>query len=272
MLATDDVVRLRVAASRWNKGDWYGPLGRVFFNMLKLERHKELWHYDTDGNRVITSVAVPRSWKVSAEMDSNCHVKENLKMDKKKWTWPSMETSCFREVYLLHTISIWDLPEVLEEATSGISSGSMSPDLDDTWHQGLPTSPQWEGELELGSDSNNQDEIEYECENDEDSNYEELDRVAARGARDNISEVRESSLWAPLCDCLTPADVLVLRTSGSKWYNAKWYGEFAELWFFLLKRKGGNEPPLAPLPEWPGMFEPGQLPDLTAFEDSGEWT
>ena len=31
MLATDDVVRLRVAASRWNKGDCYGPLGRVFF-------------------------------------------------------------------------------------------------------------------------------------------------------------------------------------------------------------------------------------------------
>ena len=37
-------------------GDRYGPLGRVFFNMLTLERHKELWHYDTDGNRVITSV------------------------------------------------------------------------------------------------------------------------------------------------------------------------------------------------------------------------
>ena len=40
---------LRVAASRWKKGDWYGPLARVFFNMLTLERHRELWHYDTDG-------------------------------------------------------------------------------------------------------------------------------------------------------------------------------------------------------------------------------
>ena len=56
MLATDDVVRLRVAASRWNKGDLYGSLERIFFNMLKLEQHRELWHYDTDGNRVITSV------------------------------------------------------------------------------------------------------------------------------------------------------------------------------------------------------------------------
>ena len=45
MLATDDVVRLRVAASRWNKGDWCGPLWT-----------RLLQHYDTDGNRVISSV------------------------------------------------------------------------------------------------------------------------------------------------------------------------------------------------------------------------
>ena len=55
LLATDDVVRLRVAASRWNKSD-SGHLGRVFFNMLKPERHNMLWHYDTDRNRVVTSV------------------------------------------------------------------------------------------------------------------------------------------------------------------------------------------------------------------------
>ena len=30
-----------------------------------------------------------------------------------------------------------------------MSSGSMSLDLEDTWHQGLPMSPQWEGELAL---------------------------------------------------------------------------------------------------------------------------
>ena len=32
-------------------------------------------------------------------------------------------------------------------------SGSMSLDLGDTWHQGLPMSPQWEGELELDLNS-----------------------------------------------------------------------------------------------------------------------
>ena len=42
-------------------------------------------------------------------------------------------------------------------------------------HQGLPISPQWESDLELGSDVHNENE-------------------AAGGARDYISEVRESSL------------------------------------------------------------------------------
>ena len=69
-------------------------------------------------------------------------------------------------------------------------------------------SPQWEGELEPVSDDNNEDEVEHEYVNVEDWNCEGLDNAVAGGARDYISEVRESSLWAPLCDCLTPADVL----------------------------------------------------------------
>ena len=95
--------------------------------------------------------------------------------------------------------------------------------------------------------------IEYEYENDEDGNNEELDSVSAGGATDYISEVRESSLWAPLCDRLIPADVLVLPTTGSKWYHAKLFGEFAEFWFLLMKRQGGDVPPFTPLPERPSM-------------------
>ena len=56
LLATDDVVRLGVVASCWNECDRYGPLGHVFFTLLKLEQYRELWHYDRDGNRVNTSV------------------------------------------------------------------------------------------------------------------------------------------------------------------------------------------------------------------------
>ena len=62
--------------------------------------------------------------------------------------------------------------------------------------------------------------------------------------------------------------MLVLRTEGSKWYDAKLYGEFAELWFFLMK---GTDPDVSPpvlLPVWSnlwrfgfGLFEPGRSPD-----------
>ena len=48
----------------------------------------------------------------------------------------------------------------------------------------------------------------------------ELDSDAEKGAKDHISVVRESSLGAPLRDCITPADALVLHT-GSKWNFAK---------------------------------------------------
>ena len=58
-------------------------------------------------------------------------------------------------------------------------------------------SPQWESELELGSDDNNEEEVENEHGDDEDWNYEGLDNDSAGGARDYISEVRESSLWGP---------------------------------------------------------------------------
>ena len=94
-------------------------------------------------------------------------------------------------------------------------------------------SPRWAGGLELGTDDHSENTAEEEC---EDWSSDELGRVG-RAARDYISEVRESSLWAPLCDCLTPADVPVLRTVGSKCFYAKFYGEFAELWFFLIKKE-----------------------------------
>ena len=60
-------------------------------------------------------------------------------------------------------------------------------------------------------------------------------------ARDYIIEVRLCSPWATLCDCLSPATVLVLRTARSKLFD----GEFEELWFFLMNKKGGDGPPPA---------------------------
>ena len=93
-----------------------------------------------------------------------------------------------------------------------MSRGSVSSDLGDTWHQGLPTSPQWEGGLELGLDDNSESTEEDER---EDWSCEKLGRGVEGAARDYNSEVR--------------ADVLVQRTAGPKWYDAKLYKEFAEL-------------------------------------------
>ena len=93
----------------------------------------------------------------------------------------------------LRDLSIWDLPEVAEEAPYEPSSGSMSPDLGDTWQQGMPMSPQWEGDLILDSNDNSENKAEDEY---EDWSFEELGRSVEGEARDYINEVRESSLWA----------------------------------------------------------------------------
>ena len=77
-------------------------------------------------------------------MDSNCHGRKNphdgqeemdlalygdvvlaLLKEDTTVTRP-LHTSCFGEVHFFHTNSIWDLPEIWEEATSEMSSGSMS--------------------------------------------------------------------------------------------------------------------------------------------------
>ena len=47
------------------------------------------------------------------------------------------------------------------------------------------------------------------------------------GPKDCISEVSESSLWVSIRDFLTPPDVLIMRTAGPKWNQAKLYGKFA---------------------------------------------
>ena len=145
-----------------------------------------------------------------------------------------------------------------------MSIGSLCSDMGDTWYHEPPTSPRWAGALDwlrkIIVKIRRQRNLMYWA-----GGWEEQ-------ARDFISEVRESSLWAPLCDCLTPADVPVLRTAGSKWYDAK-------LWFFLMKTKGTDVSPPVLSPEctnlWHfgfGLFEPGRLLDLTAFTSSGERT
>ena len=83
--------------------------------------------------------------------------------------------------------------------------------------------------------------------------YEACDSAAESGPKDYISEVRESSSWASIRDYLTAPDVLVWRTAGPKWNNAKLYGEFAALRFFLMTKDGSEEGAPDPLPELPSL-------------------
>ena len=87
------------------------------------------------------------------------------------------------------------------------------------WHHGYVVSPQWERELELDSVSG--------CDNAYDA--------VVKGEKNYISVIRECSSWILIRDSLCPPDILSQRT-GRKWNNAKLYGEFAALRFFLMTK------------------------------------
>ena len=118
------------------------------------------------------------------------------------------------------------------DGTDSMSSGSMSPDLGEMWSQGYHVGPQWEGELELNSAS----DYDYDNVNEEDDSFVARDHATESGPKDYVSAVRESSLWILMRDSLSPPDVLVLRTAGRMWNNAKLYGEFVALWFFFSNK------------------------------------
>ena len=119
LVATDDVVS--VVSSRWNECDRYGSLGHVFFTLLRLEQYRELWHYDMDGNRVSTSV--PRRIPI-------------MEGTRTAVTRP-LRTSYFSEVHLLHTNSILDLFEVIDDVASDPSERHVPPLLamEETLHR-----------------------------------------------------------------------------------------------------------------------------------------
>ena len=52
---------------------------------------------------------------------------------------------------------------------------------------------------------------------------------------------------------LFPPDILAMRTAGPKWNNAKLYGSFADLCFFLMEKDESEKGESEPLPEWPSL-------------------
>ena len=138
----------------------------------------------------------------------------------------------------------------LRDDLDSMSSGSMSPDLGDTRHQGSSLSPQWEGELELELNTAS----DYDNDSKENDSGTAGDSIAWRDLTDSISIVREYSVWNLIRDSLCPPDVLRLRTIGRGWNDAKLYGDSAALWFFLMTNK--DETPATQLLEWPCLRLP----------------
>ena len=95
----------------------------------------------------------------------------------------------------------------------------MATDSGDLWRPGCPERPEWEGELELGSAD--EDEVE--------DNAGSADENEDEGLEDYLKQVIESPLRVLVCDFLSSADVLEMRTTGHKWNVARLYGSFAEL-------------------------------------------
>ena len=274
MLDTDDVVRLRVAAICWNEGRRYGKMGGIFFQLLHSEPFVKHWYYDDMGYKLCTlKYLIMESFPKWELQESQMFIPP---LDLCSYDCEDMSLKVEGRMYDLF------INQRCAECHSigTMSNGSMSPDLGEMCRHGYPASPQWEGELELDSAS--------DCDNE----HEEGDRLVARnraaenGPKDNISVLRGSSLWILIRDSLGPPDVLVLRTAGSKWNNAKLYGEFAALRFFLLTKDGSEERDPVTLPEWhslcfdyrqnfgltPSMIRSGGLPNMTAFNCLGAWT
>ena len=145
-----------------------------------------------------------------------------------------LHTSCFGEVHLLHTNSIWDLPEVIDDVTSDPTVVACPL----TWvTRGI------KGFLRARSGRDWNWIVTRLTNMRTTAVTKNFDSAAEKGDKNYISEVRESSL--SLRDRVTPASVVVLNTAWSKWNNAKLFGAFAALWFFLVTKSCGDGPLLA---------------------------
>ena len=159
--------------------------------------------------------------------------------------------------------SIWDLPEVAEEAPYGPSGGNMSPDVGDTRRQGMPMTLNGKAlwnwirtmivriwrkmNLRIGVTKN------WAL-----GRQERQETTSVKCARAHCGLRFATASLRPMC------------------WSCVLLGPSCTV--FLMKKKGGDGPHAAPLPEWPslnfclGLFKPGKLPDLTAFKDSRERT
>ena len=128
-----------------------------FFQFLHNEPFAKHWHCDVEGNKLCTMLKKRnpfldgfRKWWLHAPKESA--------IPSEACSLGAAAVSLITDVRIRQLFIIWGCSD--RDNIDSMSSGSMSPDLGDTWHHVLPTSPQWEGGLELDSDNDYEDETE----------------------------------------------------------------------------------------------------------------
>ena len=178
--------------------------------MLKLDQHRELWHYDSDGNRVCTSIRKRIPFMEGIRSDGL-----SLPRKEKTATWSrgdgsglSLQANSIGEAQLHQAHSIWDLPEVVDDNNSASSGSGVT-------YLGLKV---WtgDGDVELSSAS---------VEEEDDGSNPDWDGDVCSGEVEE-EESGESMMGCfrrvietPLWDCLTSS----MRTRSIKWNIARLY-------------------------------------------------
>ena len=254
LLTTDEAVRCRTVATSWNEGSRYGLMGEMFFQLLHKDSFAKHWYYDGEGDKLCTLLKkrnpIMESLHKWGLQGSRVEASPS-----ESGSFGEAVMSLVAEERIRQLFITWGHSE--REGIDSMSSGSMSPDLGEMWRQGYPVMTV-RTRMKITTASRRVT-IADECD-----------------PKEYISEVREGSLRASLRDCLTPSDILVLRTAGSKWNNAKLYGNLLPCGSFSKKMEVSG--PARALTIAPILVlvmvcsNQDGYQNLTAIGSSGEWT
>ena len=162
LLTTDDVVRTRVAAKKWNIGEKYGALGPLFFDMLKFEQFGVEWSYDAGGNRVST-LRRKHNPIMNGMRVHGLHLLNAVPSPSGPADMTVLRNGFAALAgYPVEGYPVTNMRPYMENATrespvtepndndnddeETFSSGNMSPDLGEAWRYGCPRSPSWNDE------------------------------------------------------------------------------------------------------------------------------
>ena len=125
-------------------------MGEFYFLPPQNDPFKKHWHYNSDGNKTYTMLKKKnsfmegfRKWRLHGPKEAASSSGERTMVT------PSIGdavTSLIADEKNASCLQCNWYTETVDNIDSMLS-GSTSPDVGDTWRQGCPTNPEWEGEL-----------------------------------------------------------------------------------------------------------------------------